>query len=329
MKHNKYTVLSFLGMLALSVMLVSCYSLWDDLGLPQTEPDIQITTKDITITGDDTDSDKYVFTADVSALGLNDADVTWIVNGDKKGTGKTFEMKYADYPSDEYKVSVQITEGNKTYIAEDSFEFEVVYYYYNQGGRPAAQTFSRGNKLFSPFDIDGNLITVYPFSVESVEKIEFPPYPYVDDVTNESLNVITLRKTANYGIYSGEANLYEDPDGYLTTVASGNTFFAKGSYYQGYDGSGVKNNAFDMVLFSNANNAYLIPLVNTTIRSDTLDGLFGGFGAENKLGKSTGYADKPILYKERKSITTMTPMTYISEGYVLIGGEKFYVIEID
>lgn len=31
MKHNKYTVLSFLGMLALSVMLVSCYSLWDDL----------------------------------------------------------------------------------------------------------------------------------------------------------------------------------------------------------------------------------------------------------------------------------------------------------
>ena len=31
MKNNKYTVLSFLGMLALSVMLVSCYSLWDDL----------------------------------------------------------------------------------------------------------------------------------------------------------------------------------------------------------------------------------------------------------------------------------------------------------
>lgn len=31
MKNTKYTVLSFLGMLALSAMLVSCYSLWDDL----------------------------------------------------------------------------------------------------------------------------------------------------------------------------------------------------------------------------------------------------------------------------------------------------------
>lgn len=323
MKHNKYTVLSFLGMLALSVMLVSCYSLWDDLGLPQTEPDIQITTKDITITGDDTDSDKYVFTADVSALGLNDADVTWIVNGDKKGTGKTFEMKYADYPSDEYKVSVQITEGNKTYIAEDSFEFELVYFYEVSIFKGEILAFMRGNKLLCPYDSDGILVTNSAFT--SVNKWKDS---YTDAETGADVNVITLRKTANYGVYSGETNLYEDAsDGHLTTTESGNNFFTKGSYYQGYDGTGTKNSAFDMVVFSNANGTYLIPLADTAIKASDLDFPM----APKRIGdsKSTGSTDKPILYKDKKGITNTNMTYYSSEGYVLIGGERYYIIDVD
>lgn len=331
MKNVNHTVLSFLGIVALSMMLISCYSLWDDLNtLPVpgfTSKSVTLQAGDIALTYDDSDPEKFVFTADTSALGLNDDDVVWFVNGVQKGTGETLEMNYSDYSSDVYQVSASVTEGIRTYTAQASVKFDLISLYRFGGLASQTNVYIRGNKLVFPFDLGVGML--FGGVVKKENPVNNPDN--VDAVTGEKVYLIRYEKRADYGVYAGEKDLYVDGSGNITIAADGNTPYGKkGSYYKGYDTSAGENSDYDMILLKDGENTYLFPLILEVKEENALD------------YKLVPLTDSPLLYKDKKQIKYQDDnyaewsgqselirydLYQESEGYMLIGGEKYYILE--
>lgn len=321
---NRYRLLSILGIIVLSVMMVSCYSLWDDLS---TDSDavlnMKITLKDsdFTISYNDSDPLKIVFTADVSPLGLNDADVTWLVNSTEKGTGKTFEMKYSDYNNDVYQVYAHITKDSKTYTAQAAVKFDFVWLYEDTSS--SGYVLINEDKIIYPFDGSGNFAT----NVKVETTTNCPDT--VDAVTGEHLNLIRYKKQIDFALYNGEKDLYVDGSGCLTIDPTGNTAYGKkGSYYKGFDSGAQENSNFDMILLRDGGNTYLFPLNPLILESDL------------QSYKLVCLNESPVLYKDSRFVKYTDPeitdgnlnpkSTYQhSEGYLILNTDKkkYHIVE--
>lgn len=294
---KKYTLLlSIAALLMVTAVISSCNPLIADLTIND-----DLGNGKLTVSCDDSDVTKFVFTAAASNLGnVNLNDISWYVDGTKKGTGETLTMNKIDYGEGVHYVRAVLQNNELSYsdVTSVSIQYAILYH--------------------------GTFTTAYQRGDYVVMDINMPMI--VDDgsatdaVTGDSVNLITwtvqesnfYRKDKEYPIYLNEYDQYTYySEGTPVPATSTNTGFI-GTIFTCFDGNGGSPTNGDRMLFNDGTNTYFMT-VNTN-------------SAPANTSMHIVQVDTMLRYPTDKKI--MNPWNSVIDNaseYVLYNGDKYYV----